>query len=209
MMGLLSGGVLLCMAVLNGMKTIWGFQYFREKQESFWKVWNSRFFYIIAGISLLVYTGLFFAGGHRFYVLKYADLIYTYTLLAAVDIRTRKVPDRVLAAYLAGQFLMTGAEGAYQILTILFPGGLLFAGAVLLAALTSAGRLGMGDAKLLAVTALTAGWSYTLQILCAGMLISMLYGILMLIFRRLSSKSEIPFVPFLCIGVVIHFVWLL
>ena len=71
------------------------------------------------------------------------------------------------------------------------------------------GRFGMGDAKLLGVTAMTAGWMYSLQVLFTAMALAFLAGVWLLLFRKMSAKTEMPFVPFLAAGMAVHFFMLL
>ena len=140
------------------------------------------------------------------YYLRYADLLYTYLLLAAVDLKARIVPDRILFLFFTGQLLMAGAEGL-TVLTAGLLGNLIFGVVVLLAAATSSEKMGMGDGKLLAVTAIAAGWSYTLCILCIAMGLFLICGIWRILFCHSSMKAEMPFVPFLFLGTVIYFIW--
>ena len=62
----------------------------------------------------------------------------------------------------------------------------------------------MGDGKLFGVTAMAAGWSYALWLLAAGLVISFFAGIWLLIFRKKSAKTEMPFVPFLTAAMVVQ-----
>ena len=116
------------------------------------------------------------------------------------------MPDRILFLLLTGQLLMAGTEGL-TVLTAGLLGGLILGAVVLLVAATSDEKMGMGDGKLLAVTAITAGGSYTLCILCIAMGLFLIYGIWRILFRHSSMKAEMPFVPFLFLGTVIYFIW--
>ena len=193
-------------AVLNGMKTVYGVEIYKEKEEPFWKVWNCRWLYVCGAVSLGVFALIYYLGKGQMYYLRYADLLYTYLLLAAVDLKARIVPDRILFLLLTGQLLMAGTEGL-TVLTAGLLGGLILGAVVLLVAATSDEKMGMGDGKLLAVTAITAGGSYTLCILCIAMGLFLIYGIWRILFRHSSMKAEMPFVPFLFLGTVIYFIW--
>ena len=193
-------------AVLNGMKTVYGVEIYKEKEEPFWKVWNCRWLYICGAVSLGVFVLIYYLGKGQMYYLRYADLLYTYLLLAIVDLKTRIVPDRILFLFLTGQLLMAGTEGLI-VLTAGLLGGLILGAVVLLVAATSGEKMGMGDGKLLAVTAIAAGWSYTLCILCIAMGLFLICGIWRILFRHSSMKAEMPFVPFLFLGTVIYFIW--
>lgn len=198
--------VILCVSLLSGMKTVYGIWGYQEREEPFWKVWNSKELYVSALPALIFYLILFMLGGNDFFLVRYAELLYTYLLLAVIDQKTRKVPDQVLFMFLAAQLLLAAAGGVTQI-TAGLAGNVIFAGIMILVAITSGGRMGFGDAKLLAVTAFVAGWSYTLAILCIAMLVSVLYGLWLLLFRHFSAKEEVPFVPFLCLGTILHLIY--
>lgn len=200
--------VVFFVAVLNGMKTVYGIWGYKEKTDPFWKVWNSRWLYLASAASLAVGILLFVLGKKDFYYLKFGDLLYTYILLAVVDFKTKKVPDPILLVFLVAQLLMAGAGDISGFLTGIL-GGLIFSAAIILLAVTSGGKMGLGDAKLLAATAIIAGWSYTLAVLCIAMTLSLVFGIWLLLFRHLSSKAEMPFVSFLCLGMIIHLVYFL
>ena len=193
-------------AVLNGMKTVYGVEIYKEKEEPFWKVWNCRWLYICGAVSLGVFVLIYYLGKGQIYYLRYADLLYTYLLLAIVDLKTRIVPDRILFLFLTGQLLMAGTEGLI-VLTAGLLGGLILGAVVLLVAATSGEKMGMGDGKLLAVTAIIAGGSYTLCILCIAMGLFLICGIWRILFRHSSMKAEMPFVSFLFLGTVIYFIW--
>ena len=200
--------VIVFTAVLTGMKTVYGIWECKGSKDSFWSVWNSRWLYISGVVSLGADLLLLFLVKGEFYYIRYADLLYTYILLAAVDIKTRKVPDRILLLFMASQILMAGVDGIREFVSAL-PGGLIFSVIIVAVSLTSSGKMGLGDGKLLAVTAIAAGFGYTLAVLCSAMVLSVLYGVWLLLFRHLSAKEEIPFVPFLCLGTVIHFIYFL
>lgn len=193
-------------AVLNGMKTVYGSEIYKEQEKPFWNVWNCRWLYISGAVSLGVFALIYYLGKGQIYYLRYADLLYTYLLLAAVDFKARMVPDRILLLFLTGQLLMAGSEGL-TVLTEGLLGGLIFGAVILLAAATSNGKMGLGDGKLLAVTAVAAGWNYTLCILCIAMGLFLICGIWRILFRHSSMKAEMPFVPFLFLGTVIYFIW--
>ena len=172
-------------AVLNGMKTVYGVEIYKEKEEPFWKVWNCRWLYICGAVSLGVFVLIYYLGKGQMYYLRYADLLYTYLLLAIVDLKTRIVPDRILFLFLTGQLLMAGTEGL-TVLTAGLLGGLIFGAVALLVA---------------------AGGSYALCILCIAMGLFLICGIWRILFRHSSMKAEMPFVPFLFLGTVIYFIW--
>lgn len=194
-------------AVLNGMKTVYAIWNCSDAADPFWKVWNEKKLYYAGAVSLAVGAVLVILDQESLYFLRCADLFYTYLLLAIVDRKTKKVPDSILLVFLISQLLLAGTGGLLALTEGLL-GSVVFSVAIILTAVISGGKMGMGDAKLLAVTAITAGWGYTLTILCIAMALSVVYGLWLLLFRHLSAKEEVPFVPFLFLGTLIHLICL-
>lgn len=129
------------------------------------------------------------------------DLAATYLILALVDAKKQVVPDSILLCFLAAQLCLGAAVQELSGLAAASLKGLLFALVLLALARISGGRMGMGDAKLLGVTAITAGCGYTVWVMCLAAIPVFLYSVGMLVFRRAQRKTEIPFVPFLALGV--------
>lgn len=194
-------------ALLGGMETVYGAWALKGRTERFDKVWKERLFYGASLIWLIVLGGLWLGGrammegAGGLLGARLAFLFITYLFLAAVDIRRRIVPDRMLLCYFLAQLLLGSAGGDILGQMGLLARGAVFLGAALAFAWLSKGRLGMGDAKLLGVTAMTAGWGYTLQTVVYGLLLSFVYSLWLLLFRRLDGRTEIPFVPFLAAAV--------
>ena len=71
----------------------------------------------------------------------------------------------------------------------------------------SKGKMGMGDAKLLGITAMTAGCKYTMQILSIALMLSFFYSLYLLGFWKKCIRTEFPFVPFLTVGMAVHLIF--
>lgn len=63
--------------------------------------------------------------------------------------------------------------------------------------------LGYGDSALIAVCGISLGLMNCLQLLFAAFFFAGIYGLVLIVIRRKSRKSDMPFVPFLFLGVVI------
>ena len=66
------------------------------------------------------------------------------------------------------------------------------------------GRIGLGDAKLMGVTAMTAGIGYTLSMVFMAFMLSFVYSVIVLLIKKKNRKDEIPFGPFLTIGMLLQ-----
>lgn len=217
----MNGGIsilaLMFTAMLGGMRITYGIDIWKGIEKPFYRVWNGRNVYLGSGIWLAVLTGIWFfsslgtAGiwpeNQYLQAVRFGDLLATYGLLALVDAKQRIVPDRILVCFFLGQMLLGGASMAPGTLLSYLAGGTAFMGLMISFAWLSKGKLGMGDAKLLGVTAMTAGILYTVQLIFVSLLISFFYGLWLLLVKRASAKSEFPFVPCLALGMVINTIY--
>ena len=196
--------VLAAESFLVGMRIIYAVDRISGKEYKLNEVWRQRWFYgsVFLCMIFLGTIGIFLnAGLSR---IRLLDLIGTYLMLAAVDWKCREVPDPVVICYFAGQVLLGVGDKGWPIVYGTMVCGLVFGLIVLLFAGCSKGRFGMGDAKLLGITALTTGWRYVFQVMCLAFFLAFLYSIWLLAVRKSDKKTEFPFVPFLFAGVVIQ-----
>ena len=127
-------------------------------------------------------------------------------LLFAVDLDQRLLPDVitlpliVVAAVLlvAGlNPLVRGSEIGAVAAAVIFPAAL-FA----LSIPFGSGALGLGDVKYLVSAGLIAGFSRTFTGLLAGAILAGLVLVVLLVLRRITLKTHVPFGPFLIAGAV-------
>ena len=188
---------LLALSLLEGAKTAYGLRLLREPVFPFLEIWQDRQMYVQALAWAAVFGFSWVLSGGNIGLIRTEDLAVTYGILAAVDRKRRIVPDWMLACYLAGQLPLGALSMTPQVLLgTLLSGGIF--GAVLWALSRFSGeKMGQGDVKLLCVTAMTAGWTYTFQVFALGLALSFLYGVYLLLVQRRNMRTEIPFVPFL------------
>ena len=195
----------IAISILGGMKTAYGIDLWKGKESSLSLICMKKQTYLLSGIWFLLYGLLGSFSRGSYIIIQSIDLLYTYGILAMVDGKRKIVPDGILLCYFAAQMLL-GAHGTRpEILLHILGTGAIFAGLLLLFVQLSGGKMGMGDVRLLGVTAMTAGWSYTIQILIWAMGLSFVYSICLLL-RKKSLKTEFPFVPFLAAGMVIQMI---
>lgn len=129
-------------------------------------------------------------------------LLWLAVSLSIIDIRTHTLPNRyVLPAYpIAGALLLASAlaAGSPEYAAVA-AGGAVAMGALywLLWAVYPAG-MGFGDVKLAGVLGLFLGflgWQHLMLGMAAGFVIGGLWGLLLIISRRGTVRSAIPFGP--------------
>jgi leader peptidase (prepilin peptidase)/N-methyltransferase len=126
--------------------------------------------------------------------------------VAVVDVKTRRIPDVLVAALAGVAILSLGAWpeiGALSRIT-----GVLAAGAPLLViAVVREGAFGGGDVKLMAAAGLLLGWQGALTAGLLALTAGGVYGAVLSAFRRLNrqgrGKDHFAFGPFLAAGIII------
>ena len=211
------GIIIICLilgvlALLGGMRILIAWKWFKGTEEAFHTIWLDKRMYWISLVYAVTVILIFWLGNRwrteigSAYV-RYFDMVITYFLLAAVDIRKKIVPNEILLCYLAGQMLMIVAFALPEIWIRSWMGGIVLSVLFGILAWFSKGGLGLGDVKLLGVTALTAGWMYTIQVVCLALVPSFVYSIWALAVCHKGRKMEIPFVPFLLVGMMLQLWW--
>lgn len=124
-------------------------------------------------------------------------------LLARIDMEERIVPDTILirwliliAVYIATvrdiNFLLNRLTGALVVGAVM--GGFYF---------LRRDSIGLGDIKLLMVCGLMKGFPGIISYLFRCLLLGLLFAVFMLVRKKGSMKTEIPFVPFLFLGALL------
>ncbi len=161
----------------------------------------------LALVTALVCAALAAATGVRPELAVWLLLAPAGVLLAAVDLKVRRLPDPLTLPLAGAALALLGLaallpEHAGEWTTALLGALALGAGYLLLFLINPAG-MGFGDVKL----ALTAGavlgwygWPTLMLGTFAGFLLGAFYGGALLVARRASRKTAIPFGPFLIAG---------
>lgn len=130
--------------------------------------------------------------------------------LTVADIRTRRLPDRLVvpaypvSALLLGAAALTAGERG-RFTSMALGGVLLLSGYLLLRAASPSG-LGLGDVKLAGVLGLYlgfAGFGYLLAGAAAGFVLGGLWGLGLVVSRRGTGKTRIAFGPFMLAGALL------
>lgn len=196
--------------LLYGLKIRMVYTIWRDKKWSIKTLWKDKIQYGVSLICILLVGLLCYIVGKELVVMQFLDLLFSYLLLSVIDIRTHQIPDSFLIYIGFSQFFyrlcVMSLEGFWW---ELFTGLVAFVLLLILSILTK-GSFGIGDAKLLGVTAVFTGASYLIQVVFWGMLCAFVYSVYLLACKKASKKTELPFVPFLMGGMIVHMlVWVL
>lgn len=196
----------VCMAVslLSGIKSFCGVRFWKENEYKVSELWTEKRLYIQSGLWMLFYFSIWFAAGRDMNAVRLASLVTTYGILAWIDEKRRIVPDLLLGCFLTEQMLMGAMVMRPETMLKLLLSGVGFTMAAAGVAWFSRGKIGMGDIRLLGVTAMIAGWGYVLQILFYAMLLSFFYSLYLITVKKKTVETEFPFVPFLAAGLAVH-----
>lgn len=137
--------------------------------------------------------------------IAFLHLVAISIALAAIDLDVRRLPDRiVLPAYAVGVVLLGAADLLRGDVVAAGTAAAVAGAAVLLfAILWAVGGMGLGDVKLAGVLGLFLGQLGVAEGvvgIAAGFLLGGLVGIVLMLLRRASRRSAIPFGPWMLAG---------
>ncbi|WP_091606765.1 prepilin peptidase [Arthrobacter koreensis] len=157
--------------------------------------------------------GEYWSGPRLSWLLLAVALGYLVALawkLTVADLRTRRLPDRLVlpaypvsALFLGAAALVGGDPGRLVGMAL---GGVLLLGGYFLLRIASPSGLGLGDVKLAGVLGLYlgfAGWGALLAGAAAGFVLGGLWGLGLVLSRRGTGKSRIAFGPFMLAGALL------
>ena len=120
-------------------------------------------------------------------------------LAAIIDIRTGRIPDRlVLAGAAVG--LVLAPLNAQRGLSSGLLGGIAAGLIMLLLNRITRDGLGLGDAKLFACIGIYLGMEDTLAAMVAAVVLSGIYSLILICVNSENKKRELPFAPFILAG---------
>lgn len=205
-MEILTCFAILFTAALMGMRVEYARGCMEEQGIPVSRVWAEKRTWFAALGWIVIFFGCFILSGWNLTIIRMLDLLVCYLLFAAIDWKWRVVPEYLLICLLAGQLLLgAAAELPMALLGTFLSGGIFFLVLLMLARVFKNG-LGLGDVKLLGVTAMVAGWTYAVVIFGLALVLSLVFGIWLLVVKRKSVKTEVPFVPFLALAMLVHIV---
>ncbi len=122
-----------------------------------------------------------------------------FALVAVVDIETHFIPNVLILPATAAALLASYVDPRLPPLSALLGAVAGFA-IFYLIALVARGGFGMGDVKLAAFMGAVTGFIPVFYALLVGILAGGLAAVLLLLTKRVTRRSYIPYGPYLCLG---------
>ena len=151
-------------------------------------------------INGVLYLLAFLKFGLSMEMVFYCLLSSILFVIAVIDFEHKIIPNELLIAALLLGIVFHILNGGFLNSVIGF-----FAVSVLLyiIALLSKGGIGGGDIKMMAAFGFCIGWQNILLSLFIASIIGSMVAIYLLVFKKYGRKTEVPFGPFLAVGIYI------
>jgi len=140
---------------------------------------------------------------------KLALLIIFSYIAMIIDVITKKIPNKLVLVMIVVWLLLimpltlydtqVGIRALTDSLLGLFTGGGLF----LLVYLINRKGLGGGDVKFMAAAGLYLGFANTLPAILYGTVLAAIFGLVLLLLRKIGRKDTMPLAPFMFVGIMI------
>ena len=144
-----------------------------------------------------------------FILLRYELLVVAGYIAAVLDLKTRRIPNKLLSALLVLLMLIMAlkvlfdTDIAINMLLDCVLGCAAGGGLFLLVFLISRKGLGGGDVKFMAAAGAYLGFGGILPAILLGSVLAALTGGALILLKKIGRKDVIPLVPFLYIGILI------
>jgi len=145
--------------------------------------------------------------------LLYVLMIAFGYVIAVTDLKTKKIPNRLILAMfsvwvlIVFPLILINIDLAMGLIINSVVGMLIGGGVFLLVYIASRKGLGGGDVKFMAAAGLYIGFGQVIPAMLYGTVLAALTGITLMLFRKLTRKDTIPLAPFLYIGILLAIFW--
>lgn len=120
--------------------------------------------------------------------------------MSLVDIRQKKIPNLALVCFLVATVIALCLQHPVN-LAEHFLSVFIVSGILLLVCGIRPGAFGAGDIKLMAIAGLLLGFWRNVNAFVIGVISAALFCIIGMAMKKMDRKSQIPFGPFLCLGI--------
>jgi len=180
------------------------FGFLMEFISSHW-ISVTKFRYKVLPIIAPVLIALLVINNFKGYTLFFLIFLCLTTLLISyIDLHLKIIPNKIIIIMLVFGIIYRLIDaiymGSFEPLTNGLLGLLVGFGLYALIIIISKGKMGGGDAKLMAIFGLFLGFKSVLLITYFGCLIATIIMVPLVLASKMKLKAEIPFAPFLAIG---------
>lgn len=163
-----------------------------------------RFGWLCASGYIFVLLILHFVLEVSYENILYIDLFLSLIMLSVIDIKHKIVPNSLNAAALISQMIIrfVPTQGKLDIMNLVFSFAVLLI--LVIISKCTGEQLGMGDIKLFAVMMIIYGFSFMMYTLLIGMILVMVLAIPLMLGKKITIKTSVPFIPFYTIGILIY-----
>lgn len=156
---------------------------------------------IVELINGLAFLGIYLWMGMTAQFVIVSILFSTLLVISMIDMRYQIIPNGTVIFLffigIASLILQTHTilDGIIGFFAVSIP--------LLIIHIVTNGNMGMGDVKLMAVCGLILGWKNILLALMIGSIVGSVVGITMIALKLMNRKQQIPFGPYLSLGILI------
>ncbi len=155
-----------------------------------------------------VFLSLYLAFGIGWHWVCYCILFSALLVISVIDLHHQIIPDEIslpgIPLGVVASFLTQDITWYSSLMGIFLGGGTFFAIAYLYEAYSGQEGLGGGDVKLLAMLGAWFGIESVLILVIFSTLLGTIVALFLMAFRNASTKTAIPFGPFLAIAAVVY-----
>ena len=141
------------------------------------------------------------AFGFTTVLFPYLAVIVLLTAAAIIDIKERRIPDKLVFAGAAIGLIFSLFDSNRGFLDSLI-GGVTAGLVLLLIHYITKGGLGLGDVKLFGCAGIYLGLESTVSAMLLAAATSGLFSLVLICINRDNKKRELPFAPFILMGVL-------
>lgn len=157
---------------------------------------------VIIAVMAICCLFLYIEYGLSIGLLKYAILLILLLAACIVDLKSGKIPDKVVLAGILTGIVFSAINGPKDVAFKLIS-GIIAALLLLLISWLSKGGVGMGDVKLAAFLGVYLGLGMTISVLSVSVILSGIAAAVILLSKKAGKNGTIPFAPFILLGTVI------
>lgn len=158
---------------------------------------------LIILIGLNVYTMIFVKEISIYFTIIHLTAEFILAILCFLDIKEKEIPVIYIYCLLLCCGIMMLINPYCNIINNTIT-GVMITGVLALFYRLKKESVGLGDIEVIAALSFSFGYPHIFNVLFTALFISMIFGIILLIIKRARLKTEIPFIPFLCLSVILN-----